>query len=135
MKKILGKAAVWMSKWLSTPRQVQPLVAWTEEDVWISHPRDLGQPVSKKIRWESLRRAVAFKKESSSTDQVSLLLEDSDGNIEINEDMQGWGELLDQLPNRLPGFPSASSMLKKVVFSAMGAKNQVVWERKVLTGV
>lgn len=133
MKKILGKAAVWMSKWLSTPRQVQPFVAWTEEDVWISHPRDLGQPVSKKIRWESLRRAVAIKRQSRSADQVSLVLEDSDGIIEVNEDMQGWGELLEQLPKRLPGFPTASSMLRKVVFSALDAKNQVVWERQ-LTG-
>lgn len=129
MKKILGKAAVWMSKWLSTPRQVQQLVAWTEEDVWVSHPRDLSQPVSKKIRWKSLKRAVAFRKDSASVDQVSLVLDDGEAAIEINEDMQGWGEFLEQLPNRLPGFPSASSLLKKVVFSAFGSKNLVVWER------
>ncbi len=131
MKKILGKAAVWMSKWLSTPRQVQPLVAWTDEDVWVTHPRDLAKPVTKKIRWESLRRAVAFKKGSRNLEQVSLVLDDGEGMIEINEDMQGWGELLDQLPNRVPGFPTASNMLKKVVFSAFDAKNQVVWERQL----
>jgi hypothetical protein len=56
------------------------------------------------IRWSELQRIIAFKPNLLTMDLACLHLECADGtSIEVHETMAGWEELLDALPERVPG--------------------------------
>jgi hypothetical protein len=58
------------------------------------------------VEWDSVVEATVFKRDLFSTDQVCIefrLLDDS--RVEVHEEMKGWSDLCDALPNYLPGAP------------------------------
>ena len=58
------------------------------------------------FRWNEIRRVVAYKRDCLAADQLCFSISDGDWETELNEDMEGWPELLRQLPARLHEFPA-----------------------------
>ncbi len=82
------------------------------------------------IPWESVRRVVAFKRDVYAHDLLCLALElEPQGVVELDESMNGWQELLDSLPEYLPGALSADQWLPRVAFPAFKESPFDVYQR------
>jgi len=58
------------------------------------------------LEWDSVVEATAFKRDLFSTDRVCIafrLIDETE--VEVHEEMKGWTDFCDALPNHLPGAP------------------------------
>jgi len=63
-----------------------------------------GSPIF--VKWDAITDAIAFKRDLFSTDQVCIAFRLSDSSeFEVHEEMKGWSELCEAIPNHLPGSP------------------------------
>jgi hypothetical protein len=57
-----------------------------------------------RIEWEKIRHVIAFKRDFFNIDCICLLFTLSDEtSVELDEDMKGWLELMEAIPNYLSG--------------------------------
>jgi hypothetical protein len=93
---------------------------------------DPSQPdtITPAISWSEVRRVVAFKRDLLAVDLVCLWFEGPDSHAcEVNEEMAGWGELLDSLPEYLPGCIPKVDILGGVVKRAFATSELVIYRR------
>ncbi len=57
------------------------------------------------LKWNAVKTVVAYKRDVYATDLICVGFTTSDGTVEINEEMQGWSQLIEKLPTLLPGTP------------------------------
>jgi hypothetical protein len=65
--------------------------------------------------WSDIDRAEAFKRDLLATDLICLELRAHGEWVEVNEEMEGWDDLIAQLPQRLPGALSREKLFAAVV--------------------
>jgi hypothetical protein len=89
----------------------------------------MGTPSSVFLRWAEVTRAVAFKRDQYVVDRICLAFELSHSTLEVNEDMLGWEQLVNELPDRLAGARAYDDWFGKVAFPAFEANETIVFER------
>jgi hypothetical protein len=90
-----------------------------------------GTPSSVFMRWADVRKAVAFKRDQYVVDRICIIFELSDSALEVNEDMQGWEQLVNQLPAHLPGTRVYTDWFGEVAFPAFKTNEKAIFERVV----
>ena len=60
------------------------------------------------LKWHDVNRVRAYKRDLFAFDLVCLGFVTANGTIEVHEQMQGWSQLVEQLPSWLPGVPPLS---------------------------
>lgn len=66
------------------------------------------------LKWNTVKTILAYKRDVYVCDLICLGFTTSDGTIEVNEEMQGWSQLVEKLPNVLPGTPPFSDWWERV---------------------
>jgi hypothetical protein len=82
-----------------------------------------------RLRWADVERAVAFKRDLYAVDLVCLAFEAGGEIFEIDEEMEGWRDVLAALPARLPGCLDGQRILEAVVQPPFAPSQTVVYER------
>lgn len=90
-------------------------VQWDEDGI-TQIIADANKADRLQLAWDRVLAAYGFKRDCVSTDQICLLIgdEESDRWIEVREDDTGYKALIEELPIRIPGFPSPSEWWQKV---------------------
>ena len=60
------------------------------------------------LEWHDVSAVLAYKRDLYSVDLICLGFVTPEGTIEVDEEMQGWSQMLEELPSRLPGVPPVS---------------------------
>lgn len=81
------------------------------------------------LDWNDIERVEAFKRDLLTTDLICLKVRAAERSIEVNEEMEGWDELVAQLPERLPGALSWEKLFLAVVKPAFAECRTVVFDR------
>ena len=66
------------------------------------------------LRWNDVKTVLAYKRDLYTTDLICLGFTSPDGTIEVDEEMQGWSQLVERLPSLLPGTPPMSDWWERV---------------------
>ena len=89
----------------------------------------LGKPSSMFVSWSDVLKAVTFKRDQYVVDRICLVFELSgDRAIEINEDMLGWQEVVERLPEYLPGTAPFHEWFQEVAFPAFATNARTIFE-------
>jgi hypothetical protein len=67
-----------------------------------------------RLTWNEVKTVLAYKRDIYVTDLICLGFTSPDGTIEVDEEMQGWSQLVEKLPNLLPGTPPMSDWWERV---------------------
>jgi hypothetical protein len=69
-----------------------------------------------RLEWGQITEVFAFKRDCLLTDQIRIIVGNPDFKewIEVPEDEDGYGELIQQLPTHLPGFPQPDAWWQSV---------------------
>jgi hypothetical protein len=94
---------------------------------WLTMENDTG---SVSFSWDTVLAVDTFKRDFFMVDCICLAFETPDGWIEVNEDMEGWGEFLTAVESRLDGFPSQHGWLRKVMVPAFEANHARLWTKR-----
>lgn len=82
------------------------------------------------LNWNSIKKVTSYKADLFTEDLVCLLFEIETGSgIEVNEEMVGFDEFLEALPDKLPKFPARHLWWGNIVQQPFEANKTVVWER------
>jgi hypothetical protein len=66
------------------------------------------------LEWRDVNAVLAYKRDLYTMDLICLGFVTPAGTIEVHEDIQGWSQLIEQLPSRLPGVPPLSDWWERV---------------------
>jgi hypothetical protein len=66
------------------------------------------------LLWNDVHTVVAYKRAAYAYDLICVTLGNDKAAIEVNEQMQGWSELVEGLPAFLPGTPPLSVWWEQV---------------------
>jgi hypothetical protein len=66
------------------------------------------------LKWNAVKTILAYKRDVYAYDLICVGFITSDGTIEVNEEMQGWSQLVERLPSVLPGTPPFSDWWERV---------------------
>ncbi len=80
-------------------------LSFDAEKLTVAFPNAIGSTPHVDLLWQDVTSALAFKRDCITTDQICIAFSTAEGGLEINEDMDGWQELISSLPSLLPGFP------------------------------
>jgi hypothetical protein len=84
----------------------------------------------RQLTWQEVQRVLAFKRDELTTDLVCLsFISGGSASVEVNEEMEGWDDLLGALPVALPGAMSSDEIYSSVMAPAFVTKETVVFER------
>jgi len=82
------------------------------------------------VRWDDVIRVEAFKRDLWAVDQICLaFVEAGNSEVEINEEMDGWLSLVQQLPDYLPGCQKLDEWFRPVAIPAFELNLTVIYER------
>lgn len=82
------------------------------------------------IPWETIESVFVYKQDLVIVDRVATLIKmDGDLDIEINEEMEGWKELVDVLPKYLSNCRDFADWYMDVAFPAFEPKPTVIYKR------
>lgn len=82
------------------------------------------------IFWESIKEIIAYKRDLFTIDLVCLrVYHSNDQYFEINEELIDFDALLDQLPERLRGFPERKMYWGKLIQPAFAENEMQLWHR------
>jgi len=95
---------------------------------WLTIENETGED---RIKWNDVVSVYVFKRDLFAVDCICILFELSDGtSVEINEEMQGWGNLVDKLPQRLPDCKNFADWFETVAFPAFEINVNQIYQRK-----
>ncbi len=69
---------------------------------------------SASLKWHEVTSVLAYKRDLYVADLICLGFTSPDATIEVDEEMQGWSQLVERLPNLLPGTPPPSEWWERV---------------------
>lgn len=82
------------------------------------------------ILWDSIESVFVYKQDLEIVDRVATLIKmDGDLDIEINEEMEGWKELVDVLPTYLSNCRDFADWYMDVAFPAFEPKLTMIYKR------
>lgn len=97
---------------------------------WVGLKQDRGEKV---VAWQDVVRIDAFKRDLYVVDLICLrILLDDNATVEIDEEMEGWDSLVDNLPEYLPGCERFSEWFDKVAYPPFKPKLTVIYRRKTV---
>ncbi len=70
--------------------------------------------VAGSLKWNEVKTVLAYKRALYATDLICLGFTSPAGTIEVDEEMQGWSQLVERLPGLLPGTPPLSEWWERV---------------------
>ncbi len=91
---------------------------------------DRNKEIVYEAPWVQVDRIVAYKKDCLTVDQIRFEFQLCDGRtLIVTEDMQGWKELITELPNWLAGFPAESEWFPRIAQPPFATNLCVLYER------
>jgi len=81
------------------------------------------------INWETIERVVAYLKDCFSMDQIRFEFETPQKVLLITENFEGWNELVQKLPEYLPGFPNGDDWFPKVALPPFNKNLTTLFQR------
>jgi len=81
------------------------------------------------LRWNDVNAVLAYKRDLYLTDLICLAFATHDSTIEVDEEMQGWSQLVEELPRLLPGTPPLSDWWERVAKPPFAACVTKLFER------
>lgn len=86
------------------------------------------------LYWRDVIRVEAFKRDLFAVDQICLaFITNDDAEVEISEEMEGFGALAEQLPNYLPGCEKWNEWFQPVAIPAFELNLRVIYKRENVT--
>jgi hypothetical protein len=84
---------------------------------------------SSELRWSEVEEVHAYKRDLFTTDLICLAFKryGEERYLEIHEQMDGYHDLLEALPSRLPSF--SMEWMLAFAFPAFETKHQIIWTR------
>jgi len=83
------------------------------------------------LDWKSVQEVTAFKVDRWGTDQVTLSFQSTNGlEIIVHEEMKGWSELCQALPDRLPGAPRHEDWFMPITTPAFAPNPVCLFRRR-----
>lgn len=80
--------------------------------------------------WADVFHVVAFKRDLFSVDLICLEIQDRvNSSIEVDEQMEGWKELVASLPDYLPGFPKFEEWFSRVALPPFETRPTELYRR------
>jgi hypothetical protein len=93
---------------------------------WPEQPRLFRKPLPltrRSLCWSDVQQAYAFKRDLYTVDEIRLLLVPTKGDkVEVTEEMSGWKDLIEKLPEYLPGFPPFETWFTRVALPPFATK-------------
>ncbi|MDQ3801973.1 MAG: hypothetical protein M3384_21320 [Acidobacteriota bacterium] len=84
-----------------------------------------------RVDWERIKSIYVFKKDLLTVDLICLAFDlENRASIELNEDMAGWQELAENLPEYLPGCKSFAEWYMDVAFPAFETKLTCIYAKE-----
>jgi hypothetical protein len=81
------------------------------------------------LKWNEVKTVLAYKRDLYVTDIICLGFTSPDGTIEVDEEMQGWSQLVEKLPNLLSGTPPLSDWWERVAKPPFASSVTKLFER------
>jgi hypothetical protein len=81
------------------------------------------------MTWNSIQQVIAFKRDAYAVDLICFAISDGNWSTEVNEELDGWKDLLAGL-ERLPGFPSSEDWFMKVALPPFAKNITILYERR-----
>jgi hypothetical protein len=111
------------------PREYNLEISFDSKGFWVQSLKNPAE-MTDKIPWSQITHVTAFKRDLLTTDCVCLLFAMSDEKgIELDEEMKGWTELLEAMPNYLPGCKQMSEWLFSVTSPAFAINATEIYSR------
>ena len=113
----------------------QPLVlwrvVWNDDELRVVCDRvDLVEEPQESVRWEEVTEVAVFKVDYFTVDQIRLCFTSlDDTSLEIHEEMEGFLELVQDLPSHLLGCRTFESWFDEAAFPAFEANWTAIWSR------
>lgn len=80
--------------------------------------------------WAAVKNVTAYKRDAFATDLICVAIRDGEHTIEVNEEMEGWRQLLEILPMKLHGFPLRGAWEMKVALPPFATNVTTLWSHK-----
>lgn len=96
------------------PRQYVLTISCDETGLAVMACDRKGSAQTSSLRWDAVHTVIAYKRDIYSYDLICLALGNDKESIEVNEEMQGWSELVERLPAFLPGTRPLSGWWERV---------------------
>ena len=81
------------------------------------------------IDWLNIDRIFVFKKDLLTSDLICLMIDTKEGALNIDEEMEGYDNLVQSLPDYLPGCVPFSEWFPVVAFPAFEVNPTIIYER------
>lgn len=88
-----------------------------------------GSSAEGSFRWQEIREVYAHKIDCFLIDMICLDFSDGESMIGLDEDAQGWKELVEQLPKYLPGCESSEIWFHPVAIPAFKTNLRKIYSR------
>lgn len=89
-----------------------------------------GSARTTSLDWKEVNGVVAYKRDLINVDLIRIGFATANGTLEIDEEMEGWNELVDTLPARLPGTRSRADWWDEVAHPAFAANPTVLFSAR-----
>jgi hypothetical protein len=89
-----------------------------------------GSTNSAAMKWTEISRIVAFKEDLFAYDLLCIALTDPNGTIIVDEEMEGFDEMIRALPLRVPGVPAVEDWWLGVIQPAFATNFTVIFHRE-----
>jgi len=82
------------------------------------------------LKWEDVESAIAFKIDAVTYDVITLRFVTADGAVDVDEEAEGWMELLDALPRYLLGALTGHAIFDAVALPPFDTNATEVYKRR-----
>jgi len=87
--------------------------------------------VLQSIRWADIAEVVAYKRDLLTMDLICAAFSTAAGVLELNEEVQGWDDVMAALPVQLPGARPFAGAFLDIVVPAFAANTTTLFKRAV----
>ena len=116
-KRWLQKTLQKIEKGEIAPRVFDISIIWDSEGFFVQ--LDKASEKSPGLRWITIAKVTAFKRDLWATDCICLCFEmENNKGIEVHEEMNGWRKFIEELPKLLPGCKPSPDWLWNVATPA-----------------
>ena len=88
-----------------------------------------GSMTTVKTKWTEIISVAAFKRDCLAYDLLCMVFEAAGTQFEVDEEMEGWAEMIAALPNFLPGIRASEQWWDEVVHPAFATNVTRLFQR------
>jgi hypothetical protein len=112
----------------ATPRKPYGVIEHDAAKIRLTKNFSDGSEHVLEVGWGAVSRVVAYKRDAMTHDVIALGFLGT--GIDVNEDMEGWDELLKKLPEYLPGCQPFEQWFQAVAFPAFAMNPTDIYRRE-----